>query len=812
MTTQRAPRGQVRTVAAALCLALAVWAITTFPVRAQPITVVAGEHRGFTRVVLQSSGGFAWTLQQDGALLRIRLPQRDLRLNPDQLFARIPRTRLAGARVEGSELELTLACRCPVTRFEDRQGVVVLDLHDGPPLAPVTIPDPAPAAGRALARRLAFSWPGEQAESQVPLRAEPSGGALDALRAALATGLASAMTQGLVAVPDTTGTGPAQVLPGPVADPPSALPPNLRLRGAAEASPPPEPAAPPNPDCPAEAELAFLDDPPQPFADHLASLRVRLFGEFDRPEAGARLDLARHYLSWGLGTEARQVLDAPPPLPQAPLLAALADVLDDVASNRRAALAGLTGCPGPAAVFAALAGPPDPGLAEAADRLTATFLRLPTPVRTAVGPDLMERFLHAGVKGPARIVLNALADAPPGERPAPAVLARLEARLEHLRGADARAGTRLASEPALDLEAVRLALELALAEGRSPPPTVLEDAAALAEPLRGTESARATLELIIRHHALAGRIAQGLALLDRYERWLEPTPSNRQRLAALRGMLWNSASGTPDAAFLELVLGRNDWRGAELPADVRFGIAARLEGLGLAMLAASMSPANADRTEPDRAGPSTAGAGEAVVPPNLASGPSISGHPTRGGGQDSAGERPATLFAGTAPMSGPSDGVRAPFLDGGGSGLAQEVHARPGTDSGAGPVAAVPREIGALAEQLPRPPTNGGPVRPERAGHPLASASGMAFDELGGVESGLARFAPPDPTPRTDSSTGPQAVAPLGVAETTATGSSSSAPPGNQADPPADAMAASQQALRDSEILRGQLRSLLTPP
>lgn len=808
MRPNRTRARRVKAFIAALCAVTALWALTAGGTLAQPITVVAGEHRDFTRVVLQSSASFSWSVQRDGTGLRITLPARGLRLDPGQLFARIPRTRLAAARAEGNDLVLTLACPCTATSFEDRPGVVVLDLHNAPSPAPAAAPDPAPAAGRAVARRLGFPRAEDQVESQGPPAAAPDPGVLEALRATLATGLATAMTQGLVTGPGAPGTPQAQVLPGPVHGPAPALPANLRLRGAADAPPQPEPVTAPNPACPGEAELAFLDPPPQPFAEHLASLRMRQFGEFDAPDAGVRLDLAHHYLTWGLGAEARQILDARPPPPGANLLVAIADILDGIASNRRADLARLNACKGWAGFFAMLAGPPDAGLAAAAERFTAPFLRLPAPLRAVIGPELMERVLSAGDTGSARIILDALAAAPVGERPARTVLARLEARLEWARGAGAQAGARLTAEPELDLDARRLALELALAEGRPAPPITLDEAVAMAEPLRGTGPARATMELAIRHHGLAGRIAEGLALTDRYGRWLEPTPANSQRLADLRGALWNEALASDDAAFLELILARADWREPGMQADVRADIATRLRDLGLGRLVTSMAPGTAGHESSGGVQPSPAVDDSAADPGTETGGAGTSRAPAGlaapAGQSDAAPPPVATVATLASPVGAPR-----PRPD---SDMSTRSQGRPapvpGPD-GPGPAEPASQDARDRPDGAPRPPSIGEPMRRLRPDQPVSAVT------LGGTaptQPGPEPALPPDPALAWGGFTRPLAGAFIDAAGSPPAERATALPRPGGTGAAVNAMAASQQALRDSEALRIQMRALLGPP
>jgi hypothetical protein len=584
---------------APVLLAVLLAVASLAPARAQVVRVTAGEHADFTRVVLQSAGSFAWSLAEDGADLRVVLPGRTLSADPETVFSRIPRTRLAALRIEGEALVLTRPCACPAEGFEDRPGVLVIDLRDGPPLtATPPLPRPpgaAPAtpglnAGRALARRLAATVPDTDASGVAAVLPDPAD-----LVGAIPAEIAAAMTRGLLPAP-ARARAPQVLGPSVELEGLSALPPNLALRGADEPVPAPEP----DPDaqarqaaCPDPSAFDALSMPPeQDFAAGLAMGRAGLYGEFDQPDPDRWQALATHYLQWGLGAEARQILDTDGlGIADRDLLGAMADLLEGHASNRRARLAGHLDCPGPVALLALLAAPPEHRPGPETGGIVASFQTLTPALREVLGPPLVRRLIAAGQIEGARIVREAVG------RSSPETEALLDALLEQGRGELARAAARL-DGTGTDPEALRLGLELALTRGEALPEARLRDAADLAETLRSTDQGRAIGELVLRHHALAGQLDAGFALLDRFVQWAPPGPDHLARVDALRSVLWFAAAGRPDAEFLVLALGRGDWRDPALAPAAQAALAARFEALGLGQLAANLGDGRASAAPP----------------------------------------------------------------------------------------------------------------------------------------------------------------------------------------------------------------------
>lgn len=596
---------------------------------AAQVRLSAGEHNGFTRVVLRLPPGLGWRLEGAGSE-RLFRPQSAQGFDLDTLFLRIPRTRLAEAEVIDGALRLALACDCDVRAWQERPGLVVLDISD--PVAPgatgaagvsVAMPVTAPPIPNTsidpvvLARRAGVQLATEARLTQ-PESAGPDLDALDRVAGELGASMAAALSQGLLdaASPHANPTATLPSAPDAEAD----LPPNMRLHDATSRDNPAE-TEPDNVDlaCVDAASLDFLvRSESSSFMDRRGALIHSLYGEFDQPSDTAHADLARLYLSAGFGAEARALLGAlSGPLAGRDLLLGFADVLEGRMSNSRLRLAALAGCGDAATLAAILAGAPDEATAANAASATLAFGRAPAALRALVGADLAERLARAGALDAARIVADEIrrstwatdADRAIVEAALPAALTpdRLVAPDDApLRSADAMVAW----------------LGRAVRDGTPVSSETLNDAIALALQQGSSAGAQAILEQVARLWLRSPTPQEALATLDLIT---ESLPEGASRPDALIDEIWlGTATVTDDRTFLALMLMREDWRGAALSAQTRGLIAGRLRAQGLADAAQRLDPEWATQAEEppnDRVGPGLAddspepGPTEPALPP-----------------------------------------------------------------------------------------------------------------------------------------------------------------------------------------------------
>lgn len=121
--------------------------IAVFPpeAQAQTVLVLSGEHDGFSRLALVLPGPGGWTIipAAGGYVLRLEAP--GIALDTSRVFDLIPRDRIASVVARPDGLFLSVTCECHLRSFEDRPGVLVIDVVSGP--------DPADAEQAPLSAR-----------------------------------------------------------------------------------------------------------------------------------------------------------------------------------------------------------------------------------------------------------------------------------------------------------------------------------------------------------------------------------------------------------------------------------------------------------------------------------------------------------------------------------------------------------------------------------------------------------------------------------------------------------------------------------
>lgn len=147
-----------------------------------------------------------------------------------------------------------------------------------------------------------------------------------------------------------------------------------------------------------------------PFDAQVSPLRQALFGEFDRLDPEVARRLARTYLSFGFGAEARQVLMLDDDLSrQEHLLMAMTEILEDGHSNPTAPLRDLIDCASDTALWAIMANqtlPADTPINP--DAALLALSKLPVHLRRIVAPGLSDRLLAFGETDAAATALRSL--------------------------------------------------------------------------------------------------------------------------------------------------------------------------------------------------------------------------------------------------------------------------------------------------------------------------------------------------------------------------------------------------------------------
>lgn len=148
-----------------------------------------------------------------------------------------------------------------------------------------------------------------------------------------------------------------------------------------------------------------------PFSDQVALLRSGLVREFDDVNPASVHALARLYLYFSFGAEARSILTFLPPeqqeSPEVELLNALAMLMDGTSLPVNHALSGQQGCDGASALWGALA---DGSVKRSAntDAIQQAFSKLPVHLRVHLGPRVSKMFAEAGNHHVAEAVLRSV--------------------------------------------------------------------------------------------------------------------------------------------------------------------------------------------------------------------------------------------------------------------------------------------------------------------------------------------------------------------------------------------------------------------
>ncbi|MCL4674829.1 MAG: hypothetical protein KJZ59_02085, partial [Pararhodobacter sp.] len=528
----------------------------------QTFPVTAGEHPDFTRVVVHAPPGTSWSLTKVAENHLLSVAPSTAGFDLTRLFDRIPRTRLAGARSEPGLLTLNIPCNCGTNAWEERPGLIVIDITNRieptqaqPPPSPAAVAavDPARAAGIALAQAHAL----EQMQMDTPPE-EPPLPSLDALTETLGRPIAQALGQGLLEPATSRGSAPP-VLLRPGADAPVDLPENMRIATATDR---PDPSAPPASEprdtCVGAEALDFLLAPATgDFGTTFGRLTRELYGEFDQPRPDIRRALIQHYLSSGFGAEARALIenDSDPVSGRESLLG-MSDLLEDRNSNSRLRLAQMIGCTGPTTLLAALAGAPDADIRRSASDIALTFTELDPPLRSILGQDLARRLIEVGATDAARIVIGSTRRSPWSNA---LELDILEAQLERALGHPADAIARLAHLQGASAQSLQAQLDLALETDSPVSAALLSEAEALASAHRNAAAGPDLMDAIIRLHARDRSFQIGFDALDRLRAWFPENSGAQSRISDLRDDLWGAiAKEGDDLALMHTILNRAD--------------------------------------------------------------------------------------------------------------------------------------------------------------------------------------------------------------------------------------------------------------
>lgn len=380
----------IRVLLVLLCLA--------GPALAQaPVTVLAGEHQGFTRLSFLI-GASSWNVGRTASGYGLRLPvQTGFAI--EDVFAVITRKRIADLRAEDAALYIDLACSCHIRSFRFQDQWLVLDIRDGEP-------DPAsPYEQILLANAAPLPVVMMQDQGSLPERLAypplPDMAALN-YQAQLQADMVAAAAQGEVEL-----VSPLAPDPAPLMQPVTRLEEQSRILPVAlhhevwsngeELHAALSPTI-----CPPDSAFDMASWAGTDFASATSQAYASLAEAQDETEAA--LQLARTFIAYGFGREAAQTLNDLHLHGDDTHLPLLAQIVDG--KEAHSAFRAQEGCLGAVSLWRALASQSLQHVAPAEIAMVMeTFRLLPTDLRLQLGERLKALFIARGDHSGARQIM-----------------------------------------------------------------------------------------------------------------------------------------------------------------------------------------------------------------------------------------------------------------------------------------------------------------------------------------------------------------------------------------------------------------------
>jgi hypothetical protein len=602
------------------------------PALAQNVVVRTGEHEGFTRLVLDFPTRRDWQGQAREDGITLTFPGQSPAFDLSRAFDRLTQGRLAAIDApDGSgQLDLTFGCACATRMFWHGGSMLVIDILT------LAIPEPLPAQSRRARAKAdgsaglipstmtrpvssAARWvasgivpPPATTEVAVPPVAPVPDDMLWTARRTLLEQIAHSANHGLVEplrahghdaeppAPPTPPTAAAETITsdgmetGSEARLTKVLPSdprgNLRVMGTIDPAPRlAVSAAPPGLLATACLPEELLDvatwGERAPLPDQIGALYPRLSGEFDVVNPEVALHLARLYIYFGFGREARQVVSLIPSDAQdVPVLLELAGVVDDPdAAPSAPRLKQDLGCSGRSALWAALAHEAIPeGKLLDHPAILRGFAELPEHLRRHLGPPLARKLLAAKHRETSDMILRGIGptdlSGAPGEKIAKAELAIADGDFDE---ADQSLKGALSRNEGESAHAVSALINTRISRGEGIDYDTAQLAAALYQETRGTPVGQD----LGRSYLLALTASQSYReAFSEFDRITPDLPAETAR-ATRQEMLRLLVAQAEDLAFLRQTLNEPRATFAMIPADLTRRIVRRVLTLGFADLA-----------------------------------------------------------------------------------------------------------------------------------------------------------------------------------------------------------------------------------
>ncbi|MDW3223524.1 MAG: hypothetical protein R8G34_11695 [Paracoccaceae bacterium] len=411
---------------------------------ADPISVRSGDHTGFTRLVMRLPSEVQWEVSgQPGSQVISFLGHED-GFDISRVFNLIPRDYLKEIKTYPSRLELELSCDCDTKFFVEKGSFLVIDILDGPPLSKNALTTQGSYKSLKAQSNFAFGellWPSATSdddqflltqEQQSPESESGSApvsslssqeiGTVETTRQELLRSVVDATSRGLVepSVP-SLDAAVKQEMPEPgivifdssdqMVSPTFNEIVNLRITNSR--------------DVPRRVDTVDLTtsgvvcaDPisvnvpnwgdETKFHSQISLLRQSLFSELGRLDEKVAIDLARAYIFFGFGVEAKQTLRLSDKLVlENPELMDLADIVDIGFVRNPRIVHHFADCASDLALWGILAARTFSKDQVADDRAALRALvKLPPQLRDYLAPILSKRLAEIGKTEAASVALR----------------------------------------------------------------------------------------------------------------------------------------------------------------------------------------------------------------------------------------------------------------------------------------------------------------------------------------------------------------------------------------------------------------------
>lgn len=407
---------------------------------ADPIIVRSGDHDGFTRLVMPLPENVQWQVIETRGLKTIVLSGHDSGFDTRRVFDIIPQDQLTEVRAYPSRLELELTCDCDLSTFVERNGFLVVDIIDGPPLPPLEVQQAPqftsaqpgsrfnygdllwsdfPSAENQLADTTVEATVSEKSEGIDPTVEERL---VQQTRERLLFGIGNAASRGILdlvtsdlqifepgdsiltqqEIFDSSEKGVTEI---------SRTDGNIRITNSRDI---PKQGK----DKDSMTSGALCADPNtvdvsswgtnEPFAMQVSNLREKLFSEIDSLDDLRAKELAQLYLYFGFGAEAKQILRMSDTLVRSnPALMDLADIMEYGFARNPRFVHRFSDCNSDLALWSILAAKTLP-VHQLLDTNAAllSLAKLPKHLQAFLAPALSARFSEIGELEAALVALR----------------------------------------------------------------------------------------------------------------------------------------------------------------------------------------------------------------------------------------------------------------------------------------------------------------------------------------------------------------------------------------------------------------------